>query len=349
MLADLASAPRIEHALTHPYPESLKQAVDQARDPACRMSAADWAVLDARLGDAFTEAALALIESAQIDPETIRAIGSHGQTLSHQPDADPPATLQLGDPHRIAQGTGIVTVADFRRADLAAGGQAAPLAPIIHDVLFRDRKENRAILNLGGIANLTLLPADGPTRAFDTGPANCLLDFWYQRHQGGRYDPGGRWAAGGRSEDALLKVLLDDPYFEHPPPKSTGIEQFGAAWLDRCLTGFDLHPADVQATLIELTAATIAQSLASSSDVPPDHLLVAGGGVHNETLMDRLTNTVSPIPVETTAAHGIDPEFIEALLFAHLARERLADRPVDTRTITGAKSPVKLGTVHSPL
>ncbi len=342
--------PDLIAAATLPFPSCQHDRLDVLRADPDHFPAAALASLDAHLGDALGRAALDIIAAANIEPTAVAAIGSHGQTVLHRPDATRPHTLQIGDPHRIATLTGITTVADFRRADVAAGGQGAPLAPLLHHALFRRGGETVAVLNLGGIANLTLLPADGRVQGFDTGPANCLLDDWYRRHHDGRFDIDGRWAAGGRVDQAWLQELLAEPFFSRQPPKSTGIEHFSRDWLDRCLPDWARdRPADIQATLAELTARSVAEALKGNDQPPPGQLLVCGGGVHNRDLLQRLADHLPEMEVVSTAAAGIDPDFVEAVLFAWLARERLASRAVDTRPITGARAPILAGTITHAL
>ncbi len=304
--------------------------------------------LDARLGEVFAQAALDLLRRAGVRPGDVRAIGSHGQTLHHGPDARHPYSLQIGDPNRIAARTGITTVADFRRRDIAAGGQGAPLVPAFHHAVFRHPGEDRAVLNLGGIANLTLLPAapDRPVTGFDTGPGNTLLDAWFRHHhRRGNWDEAGRWAAGGNPHPGLLRRLLADPYFQRRPPKSTGPEHFSLTWLQRHLTAFPgVSAADVQATLIQLTAVSATTALRRTLPTA-GRLLVCGGGVHNRTLMAALARH-SPCPVATTAEAGVDPDRAESLAFAWLAWRTLERRPGNLPSVTGARGEVVLGGIY---
>ncbi len=301
--------------------------------------------LDVQLGEAFAAAALALLGIAGVAPEAIRAIGSHGQTVRHRPLGTHPFTLQLGDASIIAERTGIPTVADFRRADVAAGGQGAPLLPILHARLLATRDEPCAVLNLGGIANLTVLGDANGIRGFDSGPANALLDAWCQLHTGQPVDSGGVLAAQGRPDRDLLNTLLRDPYFGAPPPKSTGREYFHLRWLDDHLRGRDIAVADVQATLLALTVQSVVQALAEHA--PSTRLLwVCGGGVHNRHLMEALKAAL-PFPVRSTADVGIDPDFIEAMAFAWLAKARLQGIPGNVPSVTGARGTRVLGAVYS--
>lgn len=340
--------PALLAAATVPFGTGVAARLDRIRNDPDNAPAADLARLDALLGEELSRAAMAVIEQAGVSAGEIRAIGSHGQTVLHRPDDAHPHTLQIGDAHRIARRTGIVTVADFRRADLAAGGQGAPLAPLLHEALLRSSKENRAVINLGGIANVTLLAIDGRLRGFDTGPANCLLDTWYRHHHDGPFDAGGQWAASGQPDIDWLEQLLGDPYFARPAPKSTGIEHFSANWLWRKLPEWAAkRPADIQATLAELTARSIDEALSRES-FHPQRVLVCGGGVHNRDLMSRLERHLPGIVCESTGAHGIDPDHVEAVLFAWLARARLDDERIDTRPVTGAEVPVLSGTLFVP-
>ena len=276
----------------------------------------------------------------------VRAIGSHGQNVWHKPRDENPVSIQLGRGELMARNTAVTVVTNFRSADVQAGGQGAPLAPLLHQKLFRNENEDRAILNLGGIANLTILPSTGAVTGFDCGPANCLLDAWTRRHLQKDYDNNGNWAARGRVNTALLEQMLQDPYFSQPAPKSTGLEYFNMSWLENMLDDSGLDEVDVQATLVELTARGIALSL-PDSDLPA-RLLVCGGGVHNNYLMRRIAATLPDMVVESTARYGADPDWVESLLFAWLARERLHERSQDTTSITGADRPVLLGDIYLP-
>jgi anhydro-N-acetylmuramic acid kinase len=302
--------------------------------------------LDAELGELFASAALAAIGSAGLAPERVKAIGSHGQTVRHRPRARWPFTLQIGDPARIAARTGIATVADFRRRDMALGGEGAPLACAFHAAAFGSGTEPRAVLNVGGIANVTLLVPGQPVAGWDTGPGNVYLDAWTRRQLGRPWDEGGAWAASGRVDEALLKALLSHPFCALAPPKSTGPEEFSLHWLDEVLArapvGAD-RPEDVQATLSEFTAAAVGASLGRRR---LDRLLVCGGGALNEDLLRRLRLRLPGTHVETTAALGLDPRWIEAAAFAWLAARTLAGQPGNLPSVTGARQPAVLGAIH---
>jgi anhydro-N-acetylmuramic acid kinase len=307
-----------------------------------------FGALDAAIGEAFAQAALDLIDAHAIARGSIRAIGSHGQTVRHRIDHDPPFTLQLGDAARIAERTGITTVADFRRRDVAAGGHGAPLLPILHAAAFAAAGEARAVLNLGGIANLTLLPGDAaPIRGFDTGPANCLLDAVFAASGLGLHDDGGRLAASGRVDADVLAGLLAEPWFAQPPPKSTGREHFNRDWLAaRGGARFAaLSLPDRLATLVELTARSVTEALRVAQPVTR-RLIVCGGGVHNRHLLARLAAHLPGVAIETSAAHGIDPDFVEAAGFAWLAHRTLEGLPGNLPAVTGARGPRILGAIH---
>lgn len=357
VVADFSSAkPQILAADTFAFAPDLRQQLDEVRADPDRFPTARLARLDAQFGDELADAAVSIIEQSGVQPNQVAAIGSHGQTVLHRPDAEPPHTLQIGDPTRIVERTGCNVVADFRRADLAAGGQGAPLAPLLHQALLTSGQENRLVVNLGGIANVTVLPASGgrlsSVSGFDTGPANCFLDDWYRKHHAGhtnhRYDANGDWARSGHVDQNFLEELLKDDYLQRTPPKSTGIEYFSPAWLkSRLPNDAAQRPADIQATLAEFSAVSLAQNIERFVPFRPDRMLLCGGGVHNADFRERLAHQLPGISIESTAAHGIDPEFVEALLFAWLARERLLGRAIQTPSITGAHHSTWLGALHS--
>ena len=348
VLAEFAGpSVRLVQSHTHPWPTELAAALRQAAR-GTPITPLQFGQLDALAGDTFAAAALAVLTAAAVTPAQVRAIGSHGQTLFHAPDAPTPFTLQIGDPNRIAQLTGITTVADFRRRDMAAGGQGAPLVPAFHHGVFADPDESRAVLNVGGIANLTFLPADPglPVSGYDTGPGNCLLDAWTRRHLNQPFDTDGDWAAQQSPHPGLLRQLLADPYFTQTAPKSTGPEYFSTDWLDRQLTDWqELAAGQVQATLLALTTHSIVDALRTSAP-STRRLLVCGGGVHNAALLQTLSDLLAPLPVSSTAAFGLDPDWVEAVAFAWLARETLAGRPGNLPAVTGASAPVVLGGIY---
>ena len=333
------------HAHTFHWDTALRTTLVELGQGADTVSLDTVGMLDGRIALAFADAALSLLQEAGVPRGRVRAIGSHGQTIRHRPHTDPPFTWQLGDGNVIAERSGIATVADFRRRDVAAGGQGAPLMPAFHAALLGAPQEDRAVLNLGGIANFTLLPSAGDVRGFDTGPANALMDAWCERHTGHAYDAHGAFAASGQVDAALLARLLADPWFAVPPPKSTGREHFHLDWLQARMDGVTVSNADVQSTLLELTARTVADALQMTQ---PDtrRVLVCGGGVRNPVLMARLAAHLPQAVVESTATHGLDPDYVEAMGFAWLARETLAGRPGNLPAVTGASGRRVLGTVY---
>jgi anhydro-N-acetylmuramic acid kinase len=301
--------------------------------------------VDARIGLAFAAAAVALLQHSGVEAAQVKAIGSHGQTVRHRPSASPAFTLQLGDANRIAERTGITTVADFRRRDVAAGGQGAPLMPAFHLAMLGTADEDRAVLNLGGIANLTLIPRVGTLLGFDTGPANALLDAWCERYTGHAYDADGAFAASGVVDEGLLARWRADPWFALPPPKSTGREQFHLAWVQQQIGDGQHVAADVQATLLELTAVTVADALLR--DLPgAGRVLVCGGGVRNGHLMQRLAARLPGVVVESSARHGLDPDYLEAMGFAWLAQRTLDGLAGNLPSVTGATGLRVLGAIH---
>ncbi len=327
-----------------PYTQAVRAdilALAHAPDLPARMLAR----LDGGLGRIYADVVDRLLQSAGIAAAEIQAVGSHGQTVRHLPDLDPPYTLQLGDPNIIAEATGITVVADFRRRDMAAGGQGAPLVPAFHAARFRRNDRERAVVNIGGMANITLLPADPmqPVTGFDTGPGNVLLDGWHARHLDGPFDPEGGWAASGRVDTKLLARLLADPYFDRPPPKSTGREQFSLEWLQRGLD--NERPEDVQATLAALTVESIAAAIEGHAPETAE-VIVCGGGVRNLHLMGALQRRLPALRVSSSEAYGLAPEWVEATAFAWLARRTLASEAGNLPAVTGARHPVILGAIY---
>jgi anhydro-N-acetylmuramic acid kinase len=339
----------IDVVATHeqPYPPDLRAALIEARTNPDLHSSSQVPELHRRIGQCFADAASEILRSSSVEPASVAAIGSHGQTLRHAPEANPPYSLQIGDADVIATATGINTIADFRRADIELGGQGAPLAPAFHEWLFRSPGRDRAVLNIGGIANITILHGDDrETIGFDTGPGNTLLDAWSRLHTNSDFDANGDWAAKGRVIPELLSALLADEYFVLPPPKSTGFEHFNLDWLSRA--GVERHdPCDVQATLSELTAATIAAGIRMAASETTE-ILVCGGGVHNRDLMSRLESTLPGVAVESTAIAGLDPDWVEAAAFAWLAMRTCSGLPGNLPSVTGASRPTVLGELHSP-
>lgn len=338
--------PRLEvlAARTFPYPDDLRARVLALARNSAAITLDAYGHLDTEIGEHFADAALMQLSDAKVAASDVAALGSHGQTVCHRPRGPFPFTLQLGDPNIIAERTGIVTVADFRRADLAAGGQGAPLLPALHAAVLADATAPRAILNLGGIANVTLLIPDQPVLGFDTGPANCLLDAWSAHVRGLPRDDDGAWARSGQIDAALLSRLLDDPYFAAPPPKSTGREHFNLDWLDARLPP-GLAAADVQATLLQFSVQTIADAVRAHAPRVRE-IYACGGGVHNAALMEALRDALRGVALDTTAALGLDPDFVEAVGFAWLARARIQGERGNLPSVTGAREARVLGALY---
>ena len=331
-----------------PYSESLRQSVEDASRQT-GLQRRQVGALDAELGQAFAQAALSLIETSGIDRKLITAIGSHGQTVHHAPNAATPYSLQLARGDIIAKHTGITTVCDFRTADIEAGGQGAPMVPAFHAWLAQDLNQPVTFVNIGGIANITAIDEAGVVVCgFDTGPGNTLMDRWIEKHLHKPFDRKGDWAASAQSSAELLATLLDDPYFAQTGPKSTGREDFNLEWLEQKLAifGKPLTPNTVQASLLALTTQSIRQSLLSLSPRPTT-VYVCGGGAHNQALMAQLQTGLAGIALQTTQALGLDPDWVEATAFAWLARETLAGRPGNVPAVTGASRPVVLGKIYT--
>lgn len=348
-LADIeANRIRFISGCSHPYPAAIRRAIiDLARSEYGDHDAIDQlGTLDNALGELFAATALDAIDKGTTGGKQPRAIGSHGQTIRHRPNAPSRFSLQIANPNIIAARTGVTTVADFRRRDMALNGQGAPLAPAFHHAAFAARSQTRAIVNLGGIANITALVPGHPVTGFDTGPANTLCDAWARRHGHGAFDKDGALALAGRVHQPLLRALLADPYFSRPPPKSTGPEYFNLQWLDAALDARKnaISIADVQATLVALTARSIANDLCDS--IPGlDELYVCGGGVHNPALMHALEKALPDVAIASTSVLGIDPDYVEAVAFAWLAGRTLHHQPGNSPAVTGASEDTILGAI----
>jgi anhydro-N-acetylmuramic acid kinase len=327
-----------------PMPAALRATLLALQQPG-HDELARAALATVALTDLYADVAKTLLDA--VPGRRVTALGAHGQTVRHRPELG--YTLQLIDGARLAELTGTTSVVDFRSADVAAGGQGAPLVPAFHALAFASDRARRAVVNVGGIANVSLLPiGGGSVSGFDTGPGNLLMDAWCERHLGTAYDADGAWAAGGRVDPALLRRMTAEPYFGLPAPKSTGRDLFTPAWVDHILdSGPASRPAarDVQATLAELTATTIARACRA---FVAEEILVCGGGARNGYLMSRLGALLAPAAVRSTAERGIDPGAVEALAFAWLARERIAGRCASLPSVTGARGARVLGAVYSP-
>ena len=314
-------------ALCQPGPDEIRRA---------GLAGQQWARLAA-------EGVNRLLVQQDIQASQVAAIGSHGQTIRHHPESG--FSIQIGAPALLAELCGIEVITDFRNRDLAAGGEGAPLVPAFHAWLLHDPQQTRALINIGGFANLTLLPQDGQVSGFDSGPGNVLLDHWVQLHTGQTYDANGNWARAGQVIPGLLEQMLADPYFARPAPKSTGREYFHPGWLEQHLHGTGYAPVDVQATLLELTARTIADAV-NNCEPRSATAHICGGGAHNGLLMERLQGLLANCSVATTAALGVNPDWMEAMAFAWLAwrcQQRLGG---NLPAVTGARGERVLGAIY---
>lgn len=325
-----------------PLPASLRQQI-LALNTSGTDEIEQLAELDPELGRLFADACLALLHRNQLKPAQIRAIGSHGQTLRHRPTKG--YSLQVGDPNVIAEQTGITTVADFRRRDLAAGGQGAPLVPAFHHQCFHSTNHNRVLINIGGMANITLLPADPekPVIGYDTGPGNVLIDTWIQQQRDLPYDKDGAWATSGKVIDSLLNRWLSDPFFSAPYPKSTGRELFNERWLQRHIQP-QMQAEDIQATLTELTARSIAIAIQQHALISPE-VYLCGGGSHNNSLKQRLEQHLG-FGTQSTAVLGLHPDWVEACAFAWLAYRTINHQSGNLAAVTGARGERILGGIY---
>jgi anhydro-N-acetylmuramic acid kinase len=345
-IGDQSCAIHGTHSLA--YPGDLRSRLERAVLDPNAVDLVEYATLDQQVARSFAEAALGLIKTSNFEANVITAVGSHGQTVLHHPDGTESFSIQLGNPGTLAALLGITVVADFRNADLALGGQGAPLAPAFHRWAFGDPHIDRAVVNIGGIANVTLLYADGDTTGFDTGPGNTLLDQWCREHQGTPFDDRGLWAAQGSVQPELLQKMRADDYFQLTPPKSTGLEYFNLGWLQQRIKSCTVQPSnqDTQATLSECTAQEIADGIRGMPDVKD--VAVCGGGAYNADLIERIRHALPECTIDTTGRWGIDPSWVEAIAFAWLARQRLRGVPSNIPAVTGARESVSLGGVYLP-
>ena len=350
-LVDLSSATAtLKTSHSEAITPSLRQQIIDLCSPGAneieRMGA-----LDRQLGVLFARAVQHLLAKAGLDHSAITAVGSHGQTIRHHPadqnrSPDSAFSCQIGDPNTIAECCKITTVADFRRRDIAAGGQGAPLVPLFHRATFAKTGVNRAVINIGGMSNISLLAGDNSVSGFDIGPGNVLLDSWIGLHRGERYDKQGAWAASGEVLSTVLAPMLAHPFFALEPPKSTGREDFNLDWLQRLLTTLPQQdPADIQACLLELTARSIAHAV-DNSGFAVDEVFICGGGAYNTHLMNRLAKLLHPRSLASTRQLGIEPEWVEASAFAWLAKQCLQERPGSDAGVTGATGPRVLGGIY---
>ncbi len=335
-------------AQTFPFPEELHSKLQQLITKPIT-SLQELGNIDTLLGQVIGQSINQLLVQHALNSKDIAAIGSHGQTIFHSPTGKTPFSHQIGNANVIAEITGITTVADFRQRDIAAGGQGAPLVPAFHQALFSASDEDRVIVNIGGISNLTIIPSstDMPIIGFDTGPGNVLLDYWTQLQLNEPYDRAGQWAASGQYNNELLNLFLDEHYFKQTPPKSTGRELFNQQWFEQVNVRFNqnIAEADIQATLVELTAHTISADIkayaASNSQV-----FICGGGAHNDYLLSRLQSLLDSNNVSTTELLGLHPDWVEACAFSWLAYRTMNKQTGNLPSVTGATHPVVLGAIH---
>lgn len=343
-LVDFATSPRVLAHASRPFPLALRAELLDLNSPGPNELHRAALAAD-QLARLYADVVADLLQHTSLQAAQVRAIGAHGQTVRHHP-FEPRYSLQLNQPAMLAELTGIDVVADFRSRDLAAGGQGAPLVPAFHQAVFGQPGRAVAVLNLGGIANLSLLGTDGSVRGFDCGPANALLDLWCERHTGAAYDAQGAWAASGQVSPALLAHMLAEPYFALPPPKSTGRDLFHANWLAaRLARQPGLAPVDVQATLAQLTVEASLQSLRRHAS-DSQELIVCGGGALNRDLMQRLQAGLPGVPVLASDARGLPAQQVEAAAFAWLAHKALRREPANLPTVTGAQGPRVLGALY---
>ena len=342
---DQNNQPKQVGSLAYPLERSLREQIFSVQSRPVELD--ELGQLDTQLGEVFANAVIELIKSQNINKNEIVAIGSHGQTIKHNPDADHPYTIQLGNPSVIAEKASITTVADFRRRDIAAGGQGAPLVLAFHQA-WLGKYENTVVLNMGGIANITVLAHNQiePKLGFDTGPANTLLDAFVNKHLQKPFDENGAWSKEGTAHTALLNSLLKHPYFRKQPPKSADISQFSLKWLDNFLNMFpDVATQDVATTLVELTITSIIEALKTWA---PDakQVVACGGGCKNTFLMQELSRRLQPITLTTSNVFGLDIDWVEAAAFAWLAKQTLEKQPGNSPSSTGAKHPCVLGGIY---
>jgi len=335
-------------AQTFPFPEQLYNTLKiLISQQGCHFQ--ELGNIDIALGQLIGQSINQLLVEENLTAKDITAIGSHGQTLFHSPTGDFPFSLQIGNANVISEVTGITTVADFRQRDIAAGGQGAPLVPAFHQALFASTIEDRVIVNIGGISNITHIPSD-PNKAvigFDTGPGNVLIDYWTQLHLNKSYDDGGQWAASGKCNDHYLSLLINEPFFRMAAPKSTGRELFNPQWLKQIADKYtpEISAVDVQATLVEFTAQTLCNDIKKYAD-SSSHIYICGGGAHNDYLLSRLQQLLIGKQLSTTEKLGLNPNWVEACAFAWLAYRTMNKQTGNLPTVTGATHPVVLGAIH---
>jgi anhydro-N-acetylmuramic acid kinase len=328
------------------YPKALKERLIEL----CQnfsINLKELGCLHTELGEQYSKAVLALLSKTKVSANKISAIGNHGQTIYHNPEGKFPFTMQIGNAAVIAARTGIPVVSDFRSMDMALGGQGAPLVPAFHSAIFAKKDKNIAVVNIGGMSNVTLLGSK-TVLGYDTGPGNVLMDAWIRLHKKQAFDKNGQWANSGKVDPDLLKALLSEPFFKQRPPKSTGRELFNLAWLQKKLSPLGkLKLENVQATLLELTAQSITQGIRLSK-FKADYLYVCGGGAYNLALIKRLSELNAETKVDSTMKLGIDPSWVEAMAFAWLAKQSIEGKPGNLPSVTGAKKATRLGAIYWP-
>lgn len=343
VLADFTTRPSLLSSCLLPFPANLQRELRSLAEPSDN-EVERIGPVEYQLAECYAAGVRQLLQQANYQPEQIKAIGCHGQTIRHRPSQTQPFTMQLGNMHLLAALTGIRVIADFRRKDMAYGGQGAPLVPAFHQAVFARAGKSRAVVNIGGIANISLLSADATITGYDTGPGNCLMDDWVSLHRQLPYDKDGVFSAEGKLLPGLLQQLLSDPFFQQRGPKSTGREYFHLAWLQKQLTGQEA-PADVQRTLCHFTALSIANEL----QLPNlSEVFVCGGGVHHPVLMADLQQLLTPAKVKSSSSEGVDPDWVEAMAFAWLAQAFDQQRPGNVPAVTGARKACVLGIEYRP-
>jgi len=341
-LVDFSSAtPHTLAFATVPFPAPLRERILSLSEPG-KDSLELAGRVSIELADLYARAVEAVLAGGGVARGAVTAIGCHGQTVRHRPDLG--FTIQLNDPARLAERAGIDVVADFRRRDMAAGGQGAPLVPAFHEAVFRDAARSRAVVNIGGISNVTWLPPGRKTLGFDCGPGNVLLDGWARRHLGRDFDEDGQWASHGHTDAGLLDRLLEEPFLDAPPPKSTGRELFRLAWLEEKLPDA-YQPVDVQSTLTDFTARSIVDSIDRFCPETQE-IYLSGGGARNGALVARIEDLAGR-PVEKTDALGVPTGHVESMAFAWLAMKCVRREPVDLTAATGARAPRVLGAIYA--
>jgi anhydro-N-acetylmuramic acid kinase len=332
---------------SHPIPEKVKHSIYELVN-STNLDKENLKALDIDLGEIFAEAVNELLIQEGVSSKTIQAIGSHGQTIKHSPNLPVPFSLQIGNAQLLANLTGIRTVSDFRSDDISAGGQGAPITPIFNNHAFSSDNK-RVIINIGGIANITLLDPTTSMVGYDTGPGNCLMDSWTRENGLGNYDEGGKWAKSGKVNPLLLAVMLEDNYFKEKNPKSTGPDFFNLKWVRKSIdkSGENLNPEDLQSTLLELTVKSLTGELKALGISEPDGLYFCGGGIHNKYLMERIEKEIG-WKIYTTSDIGIDPNYLEATSFAWFSEQRIKGKKFDLSRITGSKREVFLGKITEP-